>query len=182
MACVMAISLPAHAMKQPPSPIVQTADGPVMGTVTDTIGTFLGIPYAAPPVGSLRWMPPQAPTPWTTPLDATQFGSECPQGGSTDEDCLYLNVYLPTKALESHGHRFPVMVWVHGGAFVSGAGSDYDPTRLVTMGNVIVVTINYRLGALGFLAHPALSAESPYGGSGNYGIMDQQFAMQWVQQ
>ncbi|MGH7223246.1 MAG: carboxylesterase/lipase family protein, partial [Gemmataceae bacterium] len=182
--CAIAIGAPAIAKPNLPSPTVQTADGPVTGTVTDTIGTFLGIPYAAPPAGSLRWMPPQPPTPWTTPLDATQFGSECPQeGGSTDEDCLFLNVYVPTKALEhARSHRYPVMFWVHGGGYTTGAGGYEDPTRLVTMGNVIVVTINYRLGALGFLAHPALSAESPYGGSGNYGIMDQQFAMQWVQQ
>jgi len=180
--CVIVISPAVHAAKGLPSPIVETADGPVLGTVTDTIGTFFGIPYAAPPVGGLRWMPPVAPAPWTTPLDATAFGSECPQGSSTDEDCLFLNVYVPTKALESRRHRYPVMIWVHGGGYVEGAGSQSDPTRLVTMGNLIVVTINYRLGALGFLAHPALSAESSYGGSGNYGIMDQQFAMRWVKE
>jgi para-nitrobenzyl esterase len=94
---------------------------------------------------------------------------------------LFLNVYVPTQALHARGRRrFPVMVWMHGGAYFLGAGSQFDPTKMVSTG-VIVVTINYRLGALGFLAHPALSAESAYGGSGNYGIMDQQLALQWVQ-
>ncbi len=152
------------------------------GTVTDTMGTFLGIPFAAPPVGALRWKPPQPRLPWTTPLDATKFGTLCPQSSSSDEDCLFLNVYVPTKALRAPGRRrHPVMVWMHGGAYFLGAGSQFDPTKLVTTGDVIVVTINYRLGALGFMAHPALSAESSYGGSGNYGTMDQQLALQWVQ-
>jgi para-nitrobenzyl esterase len=106
----------------------------------------------------------------------------CPQGTATDEDCLFLNVYVPTKALHARGRRrYPVMVWMHGGAYFLGAGSQFDPTKMVTTGRVIVVTINYRLGALGFMAHPALSAESSYGGSGNYGTMDQQLALQWVQ-
>src|SRR5262249_29285728 len=144
--------------------------------------TFLGIPYAAPPVGDLRWKPPQPPASWTTPRDATAFGTICPQSASTDEDCLFLNVYVPTKALKhAPRRRYPVMVWVHGGAYFLGAGSQFDPTKMVTTGDVIVVTINYRLGALGFLAHAALSTESSYGGSGNYGIMDQQLALQWVQ-
>jgi para-nitrobenzyl esterase len=169
-------------MKSLPSPTVQTADGPVTGAVTDTISTFLGIPYAAPPVGELRWKPPQPRAPWTTPLDATTFGTLCPQASSTDEDCLFLNVYVSTKALKhARRRRYPVMVWMHGGAYFAGAGSQFDPTKMVTTGDVIVVTVNYRLGALGFMAHPAFSAESGYGGSGNYGIMDQQLALQWVQ-
>src|SRR5690606_10636874 len=99
-----------------------------------------------------------------------------------DEDCLFLNVYVPTEPLRAgSSRRYPVMVWLHGGAYFLGAGSQFDPTEMVTQGDVIVVTINYRLGALGFLAHPALSEESPYGGSGNYGIMDQQLALRWVQ-
>ncbi|MGH7814777.1 MAG: carboxylesterase/lipase family protein [Candidatus Binataceae bacterium] len=181
MAWVIAIAAPARAMNPLPSPIVQTADGPVTGTVTATISEFLGIPYAAPPVGDLRWMPPQLPTPWTSPRDATHYGSECPQGGNSgNEDCLYLNVTTPTAALEPGAAPIPVMVWLHGGAFVGGNAEGGDPSNLVTIGNVVVVKINYRLGALGFLAHPALSAESPYGSSGNYGILDQQFALQWV--
>lgn len=151
------------------------------GAVTDTISTFLGIRYAAPPVGDLRWKPPLPPAPWTTPRDATTFGTMCPQGASTDEDCLFLNVYVPTQALKrARASRYPVMVWMHGGAYFLGAGSQFDPTKMVANG-VIVVTINYRLGALGFMAHPALSAESSYGGSGNYGTMDQQLALRWVQ-
>jgi len=181
-ACSVGIVPIASARETQPSPIVKTVQGPVMGVIGPTVSTFLGIPYAAPPVGDLRWWPPQPVVPWTTPLDASQFGNICPQGGNRNEDCLYLNVYVPTKALESPGHHFPVMVWVHGGAFLEGAGSQYEPTRLVTMGDVIVVTINYRLGALGFLAHPALSAESNARASGNYGIMDQQAAFKWVKQ
>ena len=181
LACGLTMVPLAHAMKSHPSPTVRTADGPVSGTVTATMSTFLGIPYAAPPVGDLRWKPPQPPTPWTTPRDATTFGVMCPQTASTDEDCLFLNIYVPTKALKhASGRRYPVMVWMHGGAYFLGAGSQFDPTKIVSTG-VIVVTINYRLGALGFMAHPALSAESSYGGSGNYGIMDQQLALQWVQ-
>ncbi len=156
-----------------------------MGVVDATPGTsqFLGIPYAAPPVGNLRWRPPQAPPEHTSTLDATSFGDECPQGGSNDsEDCLFLNVYTPTKSLASHAPKTPVMVWIHGGSLTSGEGAIYDPTGLSTIGDVVVVTINYRLGALGFLAHTALSAETSYNGSGNYGIMDQQLAMEWVQQ
>jgi para-nitrobenzyl esterase len=178
----LAVVAPAQAMKSLPAPTVQTTGGPVTGVVTDTISAFLGIPYAAAPVGDLRWKPPQPRAPWTAPLDATTFGAVCPQITSTDEDCLFLNVYVPTKALQARGRRrHPVMVWMHGGAYFLGAGSQFDPTEMVTTGDVIVVTINYRLGALGFVAHPALSAESPYGGSGNYGTMDQQFALQWVQ-
>jgi para-nitrobenzyl esterase len=155
--------------------------------MTPTIREFLGIPYGAPPVGDLRWQPPQRPARWVRPRDATSFGNHCPQiptpfaRASDTEDCLYLNVYTPqhTNLGALHGH--PVMVWIHGGSLQLGESDDYDPTSLVELGHVIVVTINYRLGALGFLTHPALSAESSYGGSGNYGLMDQQFALQWVQ-
>lgn len=177
----VAVRVPRRTHGPLPSPTVRTVDGPVTGTVSKTISTFRGIPYAAPPVGELRWTPPQPRAPWTTPLDATAFGNSCPQSESTDEDCLYLNVYVPTKALRQARPRYPVMVWMHGGAYFLGAGSQFDPTEMVTTGDVIVVTINYRLGALGFMAHPALSAEASYGGSGNYGTMDQQFALQWVQ-
>ncbi len=168
--------------------IVTTDSGPVEGLVTTAMTEFLGIPFAAPPTGDLRWQPPQPPTPWTTPRDATVFGNHCPQafspfGLETDtEDCLVLNVYVPVHRgfpADARRHR-PVMVWIHGGAFSVGESDVYDPARLVAQ-DVTVVTINYRLGALGFLAHPALTAESPDGISGNYGLLDQQAALRWVQ-
>jgi para-nitrobenzyl esterase len=172
------------------APVVNTIYGPVKGTLTPGVAEFLGVRYAAPPTGNLRWTPPQPPTPWSAPMDATQFGNICPQvtgpwsnvtGATGDEDCLFLNVYVPTRNLTDLFKQFPVMVLIHdSGDLQIGAGSFYDPTPLVKKGNVIVVTINYRLGVFGFLAHPTLSAETAYGGSGDYGLMDQQFAMSWV--
>jgi para-nitrobenzyl esterase len=165
-------------------PVVATAGGVVRGTATGGIDEFLGIPYAAAPVGSLRWQPPRPPARWQGVRDTTHFAPHCPQPaspfgvGSTSEDCLYLNVY--TRERHTRGNRgLPVMVWIHGGALVTGESDDYDPTGLVRDG-VVVVTINYRLGALGFLAHPALAGH-PGGPSGNYGLMDQQAALRWVQ-
>jgi para-nitrobenzyl esterase len=164
------------------SPVVATADGLVRGTASGTTRQFLGIPYAAPPVGSLRWQPPAPPTPWKGVRAVTAFAPHCPQPGSdfgvasTSEDCLYLNVYAPAG---SAGKRLPVMVWLHGGSLLVGESDDYDPAALVGKG-VIVVTINYRIGALGFLADSAL-ASGPGGASGNYGLMDQQAALRWVQ-
>ena len=172
-------------------PVVKTAGGPVRGISAGGVDRFLGIPYAAPPVGDLRWRAPQTAARWFRPRDATRFSKHCPQSASpfgvasSDEDCLYLNVFTPSDAHRDHGrddwHRLPVMVWIHGGALVVGESDDYDPTRLVERG-VVVVTVNYRLGFLGFLAHPALSAESPDHVSGNYGILDQQAALGWVQE
>jgi para-nitrobenzyl esterase len=169
--------------------VVMTEEGAVKGIVTPTVHKFLGIPYAAPPVGDLRWTPPTAHAPWDMPLDADQYRNHCPQAASVfglasvSEDCLFLNIFTPNdEATEESGpHGSPVMVWIHGGALTVGESDDYIPTKLLQQGHVIVVTINYRLGALGFLAHPALSAESPDHISGNYGIMDQQFALKWVQ-
>jgi len=161
---------------------VQTDRGPVRGLVGEDVRTFQGIPYAAPPVGALRWQPPQPPERWRDPLDATMPRGICPQEprfgapGSTNEDCLYLNVTAPRQA---HG-RLPVMVWVHGGGFTSGAGSFYNASKLAVEGGVLVVTINYRLGPVGFLALPALDAEHPGVQSGNAGIEDQQAALRWV--
>jgi para-nitrobenzyl esterase len=185
--CVVGLGVAGPARAD--SPIVTTDSGPVQGVGTPTLTKFLGIPYAAPPVGALRWQPPQPPTPWMAPVDASAFRSHCAQSTSpfgqvsSSEDCLYLNVYVPNhKGFARDVHkRKPVMVWIHGGAFQVGESDDYDPTRLVVQGDVVVVTINYRLGALGFMAHPALSAESPNGVSGNYGILDQQLALHWVQ-
>lgn len=162
------------------APVVATTGGLVRGVVTENTHQFLGIPYAAPPVGALRWQPPQRAERWSGVRDASEFASSCAQPPgllnvpSTAEDCLYLNVFTPAKRVR----HAPVMVWFHGGAFVSGSGDLYDPTDLVRDG-VTVVTINYRIGALGFLAHPAL-ADSPGGASGNYGLMDQQAALRWV--
>lgn len=166
-------------------PIAVTDRGPVRGLDTATTRQFRGIPYAAAPVGDLRWRPPEPHARWHGPLDATQFRPHCAQlatpfgGASTSEDCLFLNIYAPR---ETHPRsRLPVMVWIHGGGFIVGQGEVFDPTRMVETGHVIVVTINYRLGELGFLAHPALTAESPDHASGNYNLMDQQAALAWVQ-
>jgi para-nitrobenzyl esterase len=171
-----------------------TDKGVVKGVETRTMNKFLGIPYAAAPVGNLRWQPPQPHASWHGPLDATQFGNHCPQSAgpfglaSNTEDCLFLNVYTPNDEHEGrdrddrrgrHEDGRPVMVWIHGGALTVGESDDYDPTNLVKQG-VVVVTINYRLGVLGYLSHPALTAESPNLASGNYGFMDQQAAIKWV--
>ena len=168
--------------------VALTDTGPVVGLRTKTMNKFLGIPYAAMPVGALRWQPPQPRVGWHGLRDATQFANHCPQVASpfglasTTEDCLYLNVYTPTEHeywYDGDRHGYPVMVWIHGGALVVGESNDYDPSKLVDRG-VVVVTFNYRLGFLGFLAHLALSAETKYGGSGDYGFMDQQGALDWV--
>jgi para-nitrobenzyl esterase len=159
---------------------VMTEDGPVRGTNVFGVSGYLGIPYAAPPVGKLRWMPPQPHGMFNGVFDANTFGNFCTQpsgaGATTGaEDCLTLNVFTPTQIRAP----LPVMVWIHGGALVTGGSFLYDPSQLVTQGNLIVVTINYRLGYLGFFAHPAIDAEGHL--NGNYGLMDQQFALQWVQ-
>jgi para-nitrobenzyl esterase len=167
------------------NPIVRIDDGLIRGASTTGVNSFLGLPYAAPPTGKLRWRPPQPASSWSGVRDATQFGASCPQAqarnpflppGTISEDCLYLNVYTPT--LRSGSGR-PVLVWIHGGGLVQDGGRNYDGTKLAAAGTV-VVTINYRLGALGFLAHPAL-ASRPGGATGNYGLMDQQAALRWVQ-
>ncbi len=162
------------------SPVIHVKSGVLRGAGSG-VHSFLGIPYAAPPTGDLRWRPPQEPVSWSGTRDATHYGSACVQGNDSrsSEDCLYLNVWAP--AANSH-ERLPVMVWIHGGGFVAGSGSDpkFDGTRLAQKG-VVVVTINYRLGVFGFLAHPDLTKESPHHAAGNYGLMDQLFALHWVQ-
>lgn len=162
--------------------VAQTDRRPVRGVVGEDFRVFHGIPYAAPPVGELRWRPPQPAPRWREPLDATAPRNECAQTphfnwpGSDHEDCLFLNVTTPR-----HTHdRLPVMVWIHGGGFTNGTGSDHDARKLAVEGDVVVVTINYRLGPLGFLALPSLSEENPGIQSGNYGIEDQQAALRWV--
>jgi para-nitrobenzyl esterase len=169
------------------NPIVRIDDGLIRGADVAGVNTFLGLPYAAPPTGNLRWRPPQPAAAWTGVRDATQFGPSCPQKtvnnpylppGPISEDCLYLNVYTPTSRSSSGAGR-PVLVWIHGGGLVQDGARNYDGSKLAADGTV-VVTINYRLGALGFLAHPKL-ASRPGGPAGNYGLMDQQAALRWVQ-
>jgi para-nitrobenzyl esterase len=160
---------------------VHVEQGQVKGVAGSTAGVliFKGIPFAAPPVGDLRWRGPKAPAAWTGVREADKFGGQCMQrgrgGASGSEDCLYLNVYTTTAAAKR-----PVMVWIHGGALTSGAGSIYDGEALAKKG-VVVVTINYRLGVFGFFAHPELTKESDRNSSGNYGLLDQVAALEWVQ-
>ena len=173
-----------HHSKPNNNQIITTDQGSVMGVATDYGTKFLGIPYAAAPVGALRWQPTQAAIPWDGVLKADTTGSSCPQvaspfgTASVNEDCLFLNVYTP-KA-NKFRRKLPVMVWIHGGSFTYGEGHTFNPQKLVDK-DVVVVNFNYRLGALGFMAHPALSAISASGTSGNFGLMDQQAALQWVQ-
>lgn len=171
---------------------VSTVSGPVIGATSGDVHAFKGIPYAASPTGKLRWKAPQSPEAWSEPRECLEFGNICPQipnglyRGSREkeqpmnEDCLFLNVW--TTSLDETAKR-PVMVWIHGGGNTSGSGQQpaYDGSNLASRG-VVVVTINYRLGLFGFLAHPLLSDESATGTSGNYGLLDQIQALQWVQQ
>lgn len=173
---------PASAEKLLGHPFARVESGLVIGSAADGINQFLGIPYAAPPVGALRWTPPKPYGSFAGHvLEATQFGNECAQpGGIGSEDCLFLNVYTPQSRSAEHvrgHHRLPVMVWIHGGGLTRAGSNLFDPSPLVKNG-VIVVTINYRLGYLGFFAHPAIDAEGHL--NGNYGLMDQQFALKWV--
>ena len=147
---------------------------------------FLGIPYAKPPVGELRFQPPQPAARWHGDLDATEFGPSCMQNpgalsasGELSEDCLTLNVYSPEDPQRG---SLPVMVFIHGGAFVAGGSNQYDGWRLAEEYGAVVVTLNYRLGALGFLSHPELDQEMGVPQSGNMALKDQQLALQWVQQ
>jgi para-nitrobenzyl esterase len=167
--------------------VVRTDHGLVRGLHQHGAREFLGIPYAAPPTGANAWRPPQPLPPWRGVRPATKPGHDCAQTGSLAtgvpttslfEDCLFLNVYTPPRAT---GRALPVMVWIHGGGFTGGAGRIYDGAMLAARDHVIVVTINYRLSAFGFLALPSLDAQSPDGSSGDYGLMDQQAAMRWVQ-
>jgi para-nitrobenzyl esterase len=172
--------------------IVELTDARFQGTLVGDSRQFLGIPYAKPPVGPLRWRAPQKPDPWPDLQQATAFGKRCAQTASattqnapsTDEDCLYLNVWTPYPV---PAQQLPVMVWIHGGGNVNGSASEpvpflntglfYSGQFLAERHGVILVTINYRLGVLGFFAHPALAAE---GSSGNQGLLDQRLALEWV--
>ncbi len=164
-----------------PGPIVSTTAGPVRGVRDESVDRYRGIPYAAPPVGDARWKAPQPPDEWVHPRDATTSGSPCPQLGTegeplpeADEDCLYLDVTTPQQQADESAK--PVMVWLHGGGNTEGSGSEFDPARMAAMGDVVVVTVNYRLGALGFFAHDGLRD------SGSFGLQDQQAALHWVRE
>ena len=166
--------------------ITELDSGPISGVNHGECASYLGIPYASPPLGELRWKPPQPAVPWVGVRECKGYGPACPQPkskfydvGRTSEDCLYLNIWAPRNGKEA---KMPVLVWIHGGAFTTGAGSLglYKGMNLAVQG-VVVVTINYRLGPLGFMAHPALSDESSHGVSGNYGLLDQIAALEWIQ-
>lgn len=161
---------------------VTTAEGPVDGISKNGVLQYLGIPYAAPPVGELRWMPPAPVKTWDTPRKADRFGPICAQvttlgpfagPPNSNEDCLYLNVFTPRLK-----GKMPVLVWIHGGGYYDGASNDYDASRLAARGRMVVVTFNYRLNLFGFMAHPAIDAEGH--AFGNYGVMDMQAVLQWV--
>ena len=165
--------------------VIHTVEGDVQGVLTKGVSEFLGIPFAAAPVGELRWRPPQDVTPWTQTLTATKFGKTCAQPvrgiftrPSNNEDCLYLNVYTADPLPDAAAKR-PVMVWFYGGGLYSGESDDYDGSKLVRRGGAVVVTLNYRVGAFGFFSHPAINGEGHP--AINYGIMDQQAALRWVQ-
>src|SRR5262245_58799684 len=175
---------------------VKTDAGLISGTLSATLGVraFKGIPFAAPPVGALRWREPQPVAKWTGIRQADKFGSPCvqpkgngrlniaidlPDSPPPSEDCLYLNVWT---GAQSATERLPVMFWIYGGAYTEGAGSspNYDGDALARKG-VVVVTFNYRLGPLGFYSHPELTKESTHNASGNQGLMDAIAALKWVQ-
>jgi para-nitrobenzyl esterase len=167
---------------------VKTKSGKLQGKADGTVRAFLGVPYAQPPVGPLRWKPPMSPTKWKGVRQATEFGSHCMQAKvyndmifrdpGNSEDCLTLNVWTPAADKNA---KLPVMVWIYGGGFFAGATSEarQDGANL-TKNGVVVVSMNYRLGIFGFFAHPELTAESPNKASGNYGLMDQTAALRWV--
>jgi len=185
----------------PSAPVVHISAGTLRGAMQGNIAVFKGVPFAAPPLGDLRWRPPQPPTPWKGERDANKPGSPCMQSVeglgpfiqpmaaaygarytilpvSASEDCLYLNVWVPRWPPQD---KSPVMVWLHGGSNTAGSGAQgtYDAASLAAHG-VIVVTINYRLCIFGFFSHPELTAESPHHSSGDYGLLDQLAALEWV--
>ena len=171
------------------APRVRSAEGWVQGSVEQGVATFRGIPYAAPPTGEWRWRPPRAVTPWTGTRDATAFGPICPQpsldgtpiaADAISEDCLTINVWTPAR--HTRNAKLPVMVWIHGGAFFVGSSAqwlDQGPSDLAR-NDIVLVSFNYRIGRLGFFAHPAFTAAHPGEPIANYWLMDQVAALQWV--
>src|SRR5262245_26321210 len=187
---VVLLTLPTRAAMD----AIRTDSGTVVGTLKSGVNVFLGVPFAAPPVGNLRWRPPQPASYRNSDWKADQFGTSCMQTqqgsrlpwteefmtqGPIGEDCLYLNVWTTAKNATA---KHPVMFWIYGGGFSEGSGgiAVYDGAELARKG-VIVVTANYRVGPLGFLAHPELTKESEHSSSGNYGLLDQIAALRWVQ-
>jgi para-nitrobenzyl esterase len=170
----------------PSRPVVVTTEGAVAGVHRDGVSVFLGIPYATPPIGNLRWQPPQPHAKWNGTWEATSFGGECVQNQpglfahpSLTEDCLYLNVFAPDNFATTPNDHRGVLVWFPGGAMTAGESTDYDGSRLVKAGDAVVVTVNFRVGYLGFFAQSQLDAEGHM--FGNYGTMDEQMALRWVQ-
>lgn len=199
--CKLAVALILCTLSLPSltAQVVQTAQGKVEGQKesNSTVTVFKGIPFAAPPVGDLRWRAPQPAAAWQGVRKATAFGASCMQPiiesmlpmhmpwteeflthGKVSEDCLFLNIWTPKAASKAN---LPVIVFIHGGGFTGGAGdvAVYDGANLAAKG-VVLITINYRLGVFGFLAHPELSAESKHHASGNYALLDQIAALRWV--
>ncbi|GAC1307522.1 MAG: carboxylesterase family protein [Mucilaginibacter sp.] len=191
IACSAYAQQPGNKSEQK-GPTVQTRAGVVRGMTEGDVSSFKGIPFAAAPVGALRWRAPQPFPAWQGERDATKYGADCAQRGfgagnggisrTSSEDCLFLNIWRPASA--SKGTKLPVMVWIHGGGFVFGSGNQGEsfPGATFTDQGVILVTINYRLGRLGFFAFPALSREHPEDAKGNYAYMDQIAALRWIKE
>jgi para-nitrobenzyl esterase len=180
----LAAGLSGPAAHASPAPVVTTANGKVQGFVKGEVAEFLGIPYAAPPVGKLRWTPPHAAPSWAGIRQSTTYGPTCAQvttlgvfagPANNHEDCLFANVFTPN--LDAHA-RLPVIVWIHGGGNLDGESNDYDGSKLAGQGKTVVVTFNYRLNLMGFLAVPSLDTEGHE--FGNYGLLDQQMLLKWV--
>ena len=177
--CAIALCAQSAFAQDQAAPVAPTASGPVRGFVNGGVEGFLGIPYAAPPVGEQRWRPPQPVQSWNDVRDASKFGAYCAAAKSTNgprseaEDCLFINVWRPSKTAEDA--RLPVYVFIHGGGFVNGSSNQADMTEIVEQTGVVGVSFNYRLGALGFFSHPSITEDS-----GDFGLMDQQAALRWV--
>lgn len=184
--CCLATGVQAGSTPVAEAPEVMTQAGAVRGSVRETpagpVLEFKGIPYAAPPVGELRWQLPQPPQSWSGVREATHYGGACPQlsrygltEASEDEDCLTLNVTVPAASIPKQPK--PVLVWIHGGAFVGGSSALYPLDYLALSGDLVLVSLNYRLGVFGFMAHPTFDADH----NGSFGLEDQRAALRWVQ-